>query len=76
VATPIFDDHSGFLQRIENLAVEKFVAKLVQNWIRAVGRQPGSPWENGYCESFNSNALATNSGPYAPRAIMQAIVAS
>jgi len=28
VATPIFDDHSGFLQGIENLAVEKFVAKL------------------------------------------------
>jgi hypothetical protein len=28
VATPIFDDHPGFLQRIENLAVEKFVAKL------------------------------------------------
>jgi hypothetical protein len=28
MATPIFDDHSGFLQRMENLAVEKFVAKL------------------------------------------------
>jgi hypothetical protein len=28
MATPIFDDHPGFLQRIENLAVEKFVAKL------------------------------------------------
>jgi hypothetical protein len=25
VATPIFDDHPGFLQRIENFTVEKFV---------------------------------------------------
>jgi putative transposase len=37
----------------------KFVAKAVQNWIAAVGAktayiEPGSPWENGYCESFNS----------------------
>jgi transposase InsO family protein len=31
----------------------------VQEWIDAVGArtafiEPGSPWENGYCESFNS----------------------
>jgi putative transposase len=31
----------------------------VQDWIGAVGAKtayvsPGSPWENGYCESFNS----------------------
>jgi transposase InsO family protein len=31
----------------------------VQEWIAAVGSrtayiEPGSPWENGYCESFNS----------------------
>ena len=37
----------------------EFVAKAVQDWIRAVGAktayiEPGSPWENGYCESFNS----------------------
>ena len=36
-----------------------FVAKAVQDWIGAVGAkttyiEPGSPWENGYCESFNS----------------------
>jgi transposase InsO family protein len=37
----------------------EFVAKAVQAWIAAVGArtayiEPGSPWENGYCESFNA----------------------
>lgn len=37
----------------------EFVAKVVREWIVAVGAktafiEPGSPWENGYCESFNS----------------------
>ena len=37
----------------------EFVAKAVREWIAAVGARtayimPGSPWENGYCESFNS----------------------
>ena len=37
----------------------EFVAKAVQEWIRAVGAktayiEPGSPWENGYIESFNA----------------------
>ena len=37
----------------------EFVAKAVRDWIAAVGAKtayimPGSPWENGYCESFNS----------------------
>ncbi len=37
----------------------EFSAKAVQEWIAAVGAktayiEPGSPWENGYCESFNS----------------------
>jgi hypothetical protein len=36
-----------------------FIAKAVQAWITAVGAQtayitPGSPWENGYIESFNA----------------------
>jgi putative transposase len=36
----------------------EFIAKAVQAWITAVGAQtayitPGSPWENGYIESFN-----------------------
>lgn len=37
----------------------EFVAKAVQTWISAVGAKsayiaPGSPWENGYIESFNA----------------------
>jgi transposase InsO family protein len=37
----------------------EFVAKAVQEWITAVGAKtayiaPGSPWENGYIESFNA----------------------
>ena len=37
----------------------EFIAKAVRAWISAVGAktafiEPGCPWENGYCESFNS----------------------
>jgi transposase InsO family protein len=37
----------------------EFIARAVREWIAAVGAraafiEPGSPWENGYCESFNS----------------------
>jgi transposase InsO family protein len=37
----------------------EFVARAVRDWIAAVGAktayiEPGSPWENGYIESFNA----------------------
>jgi len=37
----------------------EFVAEAVRKWIKAVGAktayiEPGSPWENGYIESFNA----------------------
>ena len=37
----------------------EFVAQAVRNWITAAGArtayiEPGSPWENGYVESFNA----------------------
>ena len=37
----------------------EFIAEKVRGWIGAVGArtafiEPGSPWENGYCELFNS----------------------
>ena len=37
----------------------EFIARAVRRWIVAVGArnafiEPGSPWENGYCESFES----------------------
>jgi len=36
----------------------EFVARKLRQWLSAVGAktlyiEPGSPWENGYCESFN-----------------------
>jgi putative transposase len=36
----------------------EFVAKELRKWLANVGTgavyiEPGSPWENGYCESFN-----------------------
>jgi len=37
----------------------EFIARALRHWIAQVGTQtayiePGSPWENGFCESFNS----------------------
>lgn len=37
----------------------EFLAQAVRDWIAAVGArtayiEPGSPWENGYVESFNA----------------------
>ena len=37
----------------------EFIAKALREWVALVGAKtahimPGSPWENGYCESFNS----------------------
>src|SRR6476620_826054 len=41
------------------VAPGRCVARAVQEWIAAVGAKtayihPGSPWENGYVESFNA----------------------
>ena len=49
----------GILGHIRSDNGPEFVAKAVREWIAAVGAkaayiEPGSPWENGYCESFNS----------------------
>ena len=42
----------------------EFIAKAVQDWIGAVGRKtayiaPGSPWENGFIESFNARCATS-----------------
>ena len=47
----------------------EFIAKAVRNWITAVGAKtayitPGSPWENGYIESFNSKLRDELLRPY------------
>ena len=49
----------GFPEYIRSDNGPEFVAKSVRNWSSAVGAktaytEPGSPWENGYCESFNA----------------------
>jgi transposase InsO family protein len=36
----------------------EFIAQELRRWLGGVGSaplyiEPGSPWENGYCESFN-----------------------
>jgi putative transposase len=36
----------------------EMTAKVLRNWLTQVGAkilfiEPGSPWRNGYCESFN-----------------------
>jgi putative transposase len=43
----------------KSLQQSQFIAQKVRDWIVAVGAktayiEPGSPWENGYFESFNA----------------------
>lgn len=49
----------GVPEHIRSDNGSEFVAKTVQEWITAVGAKtayiaPGSPWENGFIESFNA----------------------
>jgi putative transposase len=49
----------GPLEFIRSDNGAEFIAKKVRAWIGAFGAKtafitPGSPWENGYCESFNA----------------------
>jgi putative transposase len=49
----------GLPEHIRSDNGPEFIAKAVQGWIAAVGARaayiaPGSPWENGYVESFNA----------------------
>jgi len=48
----------GIPEHIRSDNGPEMTSKLVRNWLAQVGAQtlyiePGSPWENGYCESFN-----------------------
>jgi transposase InsO family protein len=48
----------GVPEHIRSDNGSEFTAKVVRNWLKAVGVktlfiEPGSPWENGYCEGFN-----------------------
>ena len=48
----------GIPENIRSDNGPEFVAKELRKWLAKVGTgtlyiEPGSPWENGYCESFN-----------------------
>lgn len=48
----------GVPDRIRSDNGPEMTSKAVRNWLTQVGAktlfiEPGSPWENGYCESFN-----------------------
>jgi putative transposase len=48
----------GLPEHIRSDNGPEFVAQELRNWLGKVGTEtlyiePGSPWENGYCESFN-----------------------
>lgn len=48
----------GIPENIRSDNGPEFVAKDLRKWLRSLGTgtlyiEPGSPWENGYCESFN-----------------------
>ena len=52
-------DESSIHLRIRSDNGPEFVAKELRRWLKQTGVttlyiEPGSPWENGYCESFNS----------------------
>ncbi len=49
----------GIPEHIRSDNGPEFVAKELRKWLAKTGAktlyiEPGSPWENGYCESFNS----------------------
>jgi len=49
----------GIPEHIRSDNGPEFVAKELRNWQGKIGTgtlyiEPGSPWENGYCESFNT----------------------
>jgi putative transposase len=48
----------GIPEKIRSDNGPEFIAQELRNWLGKVGTgtlyiEPGSPWENGYCESFN-----------------------
>lgn len=56
VVSPV---RTGRRRRSGTPRVPEFTATVVRNWLKRVGVrtlfiEPGSPWENGYVESFNS----------------------
>src|SRR5215475_3085489 len=49
----------ALIMLVPNVLRPEFAAKAVRQWLGRLGVrtlfiEPGSPWENGYCESFNA----------------------
>jgi transposase InsO family protein len=60
---------AGVPQHIRSDNGPEFVAKAIQRWLRqlnveALHIEPGSPWENGYAESFLAAASTASSWPW------------
>ena len=50
----------GIPEHIRSDNGPEMTAKVVRSWFNQIGSktlfiEPGSPWENGYCESFNGS---------------------
>ena len=50
----------GIPEHIRSDNGPEFIAKELRKWLGNVGTgtlyiEPGSPWENGHCESFNES---------------------
>ena len=50
----------GIPEHIRSDNGPEFIAQELRQWLAILGTgtlyiEPGSPWENGYCESFNAN---------------------
>ena len=57
--SPTCSLHTGHRSTFRSDNGPEFVARNVRQWLGRIGVktlfiEPGSPWENGYCESFNS----------------------
>jgi transposase InsO family protein len=57
VLADLFLKH-GLPEHIRSDNGPEFIARKLRTWLKQLGVgplyiEPGSPWENGYCESFN-----------------------
>jgi len=57
ILADLFIEH-GIPEHIRSDNGPEFIAKKLKKWLKDLGVvtlfiEPGSPWENGYCESFN-----------------------
>ena len=55
----------GIPEHIRSDHGPEFTARAIRQWLRDLGVktlyiEPGSPWENGYIESFNGNKPGRN----------------